>query len=82
MQSVGLGDAPYARALSAFAPRALASGAGIQSYASFRREPSGIRVTAYLSPELFRARAVHTSHQRLKAAVPPSTGRLTGSGSR
>jgi DMATS type aromatic prenyltransferase len=82
MQSVGLGDALYARALSAFAPRALTAGAGVQSYASFRREPNGIRVTAYLSPELFRARAVHTSHQRLKAAVPPSTRKMTGSGSR
>ena len=82
MHSVGLSDAPYTRALSAFAPRALAAGAGVQSYASFRREPNGIRVTAYLSPELFRARATNVSHQRLKAAIAPSAQKLTGSGSR
>lgn len=82
MQTVGLADATYGRALSAFAPRALAAGAGVQSYASFRREPSGMRLTAYLSPELFRSRSTQTSHQRLRAAVlPPAGSKLTGSGS-
>jgi DMATS type aromatic prenyltransferase len=44
----------YRRTMHAFAMRPLHESAGIQSYASFRREASGIRFTAYLSPELFR----------------------------
>ncbi|HEY8942762.1 MAG TPA: tryptophan dimethylallyltransferase family protein [Polyangiaceae bacterium] len=49
----GLNRDPYARALQALANRPLATDVGTQSYASFRREKTGIRFTAYLSPELF-----------------------------
>jgi len=49
----GLGARAYMNALSAFAPRPLGNGPGIQSYASFRRLPTGMRTTMYLSPELF-----------------------------
>lgn len=57
----------YDRALGAMASRALEVAAGIQSYASYRREPGGMRVTSYLSPELFRSAATGASHARLKA---------------
>jgi DMATS type aromatic prenyltransferase len=50
----GLDHAAYRRALAAVARRPLADGTGIQSYASYRREKAGLRLTTYLSPELFR----------------------------
>jgi DMATS type aromatic prenyltransferase len=75
LRAAGIADGAYTRALTSFAPRALSAGSGVQSYASFRRDPDGLRFTAYLSPELFRSRAPHASHQRLKALVPPSTGK-------
>ena len=43
----------YRRALSAVARRPLERGTGLQSYTSYRREPSGLKLTVYLSPELF-----------------------------
>jgi len=49
----GLDDMSYRRAINVFAPRALDDGAGVQSYASYRREAEGLRFSAYLSPELF-----------------------------
>jgi hypothetical protein len=49
----GLDDMSYRRAIHVFTPRALEDGAGVQSYASYRREPEGLRFSAYLSPELF-----------------------------
>jgi DMATS type aromatic prenyltransferase len=54
------------QAVRAFAPRSLESGCGVQSYASFRRESSGLRFTAYLSPELFREAHSHGSCSRLR----------------
>jgi DMATS type aromatic prenyltransferase len=57
----------YARALTAFANRSFGADVGIQSYASYRREKSGMRLTAYLSPELFSLKDKHESHTRLKA---------------
>ena len=71
LASQGIDPAPYVGAMRAFAMRALEDGAGIQSYASFRRESSGIRFTAYLSPELFREQD-RPSELRLKTSVPPS----------
>ena len=65
------------RAVRAFAPRALESGCGVQSYASFRREPSGLRFTAYLSPELFREADSHGSCSRLRSVEQQSN---TGTG--
>lgn len=43
----------YQAAVSAILRRPLSSGRGAQSYASFRREQGSLRLTAYLSPELF-----------------------------
>ena len=58
----------FAPAIAAFAPRALDQSPGVQSYASYRREQTGIRFTAYLSPELFREAAGHRSHSRLRTS--------------
>jgi len=58
----------YVRMMHAFAMRPLQDAAGIQSYASFRRDVSGTRFTAYLSPELFCDANAHSSGLRLKAA--------------
>jgi DMATS type aromatic prenyltransferase len=44
----------YAAVLSRFSSRPPSLGTGTQSYASFRRDPSGPRITIYLSPELFQ----------------------------
>lgn len=49
----GLDDMSYRRAIHVFTPRALEDGIGVQSYASYRREPEGLRFSAYLSPELY-----------------------------
>jgi hypothetical protein len=48
----GLDDLSYRRAVHVFAPRSLEAGAGVQRYASYRREASGIRFSAWLSPEI------------------------------
>jgi DMATS type aromatic prenyltransferase len=53
MSEQGLPVERYRAAIEAFASRPLVSGAGIHSYASIRRERSGMRVTTYLSPELY-----------------------------
>jgi DMATS type aromatic prenyltransferase len=45
----------YRRAVLAMARRDLHTSVGLQSYFSYRREPSGLKVTVYLSPELFAA---------------------------
>jgi DMATS type aromatic prenyltransferase len=68
LTSQQIDPSPYSRALRAFAMRPLHDAAGIQSYASFRREQSGIRFTAYLSPELFREANQFPSELRLRAA--------------
>lgn len=53
MAQQGLNVERYRAALEAFASRPLSNGPGIHSYASIRRENEGMRVTTYLSPELF-----------------------------
>jgi DMATS type aromatic prenyltransferase len=68
LESQGIDAAAYVRTMHAFAMRPLHEAAGIQSYASYRRQASGIRFTAYLSPELFRVQTQHASQHRLKAA--------------
>jgi DMATS type aromatic prenyltransferase len=50
----GLDVSGYTKLISRFSSRPLSLGAGLQTYASFRRDPSGLRLTVYLSPELFR----------------------------
>lgn len=49
----GIADAPYSRALDAFAFRPLDSAIGIHSYVSFRRYAAVPRVTAYLALEAY-----------------------------
>jgi len=60
----------FTTAIDAFAPRPLEQAPGVQSYASYRREQTGIRFTAYLSPELFREAAGYRSHTRLRTSDP------------
>ncbi|HEY1537101.1 MAG TPA: tryptophan dimethylallyltransferase family protein [Polyangiaceae bacterium] len=55
MASEGLPVHAYQRAVKALARRDLANNVGLQSYVSFRREASGLKLTVYLSPELFAA---------------------------
>jgi hypothetical protein len=54
----GLDVAGYGKLMANFSARPLSLGAGVQTYASFRREPSGPRLTVYLSPELYGAAAL------------------------
>lgn len=54
LQTHNSGLATYQGVLAALARRPLDDGAGMQSYASFRREGKDLRFTVYLSPELFR----------------------------
>ena len=55
MAAEGLPVQAYQRAVKALARRDLAHSVGLQSYVSFRREASGLKLTVYLSPELFAA---------------------------
>ncbi|MEO8906325.1 MAG: tryptophan dimethylallyltransferase family protein [Polyangiaceae bacterium] len=59
MSQHGLQVAQYQRAVTALARRALGMSVGLQSYASFRRERSGLKLTVYFSPELFSAPYAH-----------------------
>lgn len=65
------------RAVRAFAPRVLEIGAGVQSYASFRREASGLRFTAYLSPELYREAEATGSYWRWNLGSQRAVARET-----
>lgn len=56
MRERGLAHETYERALSALAPRELAAGAGLNTYASLRMGTN--RLTVYLATELFRAPSV------------------------
>ena len=55
MASEDLPAVQYERAVLALARRELGKSLGLQSYVSFRREPVGLKLTVYLSPELFAA---------------------------
>ena len=62
----------YAHLVARFTRRPLTAGAGVQSYASFRRDPAeGMLLTAYLSPELFRAPVENTNHSQTFDLVHP-----------
>jgi len=65
----GIDSHRYTSLIQRFAMRPLSHSAGIQSYASFRREPTGIRVTAYLSPELYRA-GQRSSESEIRMRAP------------
>ena len=49
----GLDATAYRALMSRFSSRPLANGTGTQSYVSFRRDPTGPRLTVYLSPEVY-----------------------------
>ena len=72
LESHRLSADAYDRALAAMASRPLDLTRGTQSYASYRREATGIRVTAYMSPELFRQPRVNVSQTRLRAQSTPA----------
>jgi DMATS type aromatic prenyltransferase len=57
----------YARMIEAFAARPLHEGSGLQSYASFRREPSGLRTTVYISPEVYQPSMYGDVHSSVHA---------------
>ncbi|MGC4091460.1 MAG: tryptophan dimethylallyltransferase family protein [Polyangiaceae bacterium] len=65
LESHGVSSAPYWGALHALAPRPLDTTSGLQSYASFRRQGSDVRATAYISPLLFEGAS--RSEARLSA---------------
>jgi DMATS type aromatic prenyltransferase len=58
MRVNALDVAGYTRLMANFSSRPLGLGAGIHTYASFRRDPSGPRLTVYLSPELYATSAL------------------------
>lgn len=66
MERHGFPVGTYSRAVRALAGRALDWGAGLQSYASYRREGDATRLTVYLSPELFSTHD-ETSRTRMRA---------------
>jgi Tryptophan dimethylallyltransferase len=70
------GGEKLTRAASGLARRPLESGIGVQSYASFRREGSRLRFTAYLSPELYREAEVTGSYSRLSLRPDPTNQQL------
>lgn len=72
MAQHGMPVREYQRAVTSLARRALGSTVGLQSYASFRRERSGMKLTIYLSPELFSG----ISSQ----FPPPNSGLQSGAG--
>lgn len=68
MRKHDLGADRYPDLAARFASRPLCAGVGVQSYASFRRDPSGgMLLTVYLSPELFS----HLGKRARVAAAPP-----------
>jgi DMATS type aromatic prenyltransferase len=60
LNASGMGSSTYRRVLDALARRPLDDGAGLQSYASYRREGRNLRLTVYLSPELFRGETAYS----------------------
>jgi DMATS type aromatic prenyltransferase len=54
LERVGIDGAPYDAALLAFARRPLASGVGMHSYVSYKRERGVPKATVYLAPEAYR----------------------------
>lgn len=54
MTQHGLDQLAHKRVLKTLARQPLQQSSGIQSYASYRRQDGDVRLTVYLSPELFR----------------------------
>lgn len=59
----------YRRSVLAIARRDLHTGVGLQSYFSFRRETSGLKVTVYLSPELFATPLAQVSAEPISRSM-------------
>jgi DMATS type aromatic prenyltransferase len=55
MAQQGMDELVHKRVLKALARKPLHQSLGIQSYASYRRQGQAMRLTVYLSPELFRS---------------------------
>ncbi len=55
MTAQGMDQLVHKRVLKALARKPLQDSLGIQSYASYRRQGQALRLTVYLSPELFRS---------------------------
>lgn len=70
----GIDPVSYEEPIKAFANRPLEDGVGMHSYASFRREKSGQRLTLYLSPEVFQVEPAIQSIRTPKRTrvVPPA----------
>jgi hypothetical protein len=64
LERQGVSAQPYSTALAALAKGPLDASSGLQSYASFRREPSGLRATAYLSPMVFSGTSAQSEVRR------------------
>lgn len=68
-----LGAERYDDLVARFASRPLSAGTGVQSYASYRRDPvGGMLLTVYLSPELFGgpSSSVSVSERRREHLLP------------
>ena len=67
------------RAAQAIAGRPLEAGRGLLTYASFRRDTAGLRVTVYLSPELYSImtpRRMERGHVETGEGLGPSQQKL------
>jgi DMATS type aromatic prenyltransferase len=73
MQANQMDQLVHARVLRAIAKRPLHETSGVQSYASYRRDNGTMRLTAYLSPELFRR-----SRSGVKSGSSTRQGRPVG----
>lgn len=69
MAKQGMDQLAHKRVLKAIARRPLQLTSGIQSYASYRRQDGDIRLTIYLSPDLFRS-ALDFDVERDSALIP------------
>ena len=72
MAQHGMPVRQYQQAVVGLSRRALGTSVGLQSYASFRREKSGMKLTIYLSPELFSGLS--------SQFPPPIAGASSGAG--
>lgn len=74
LSSLGVPAAPYEAAVNAFTSRPLESGAGMQSYVSFRHDRGVPRLTVYFGPEAYSAQPPSTrpfSRRRGPILPPP-----------
>jgi DMATS type aromatic prenyltransferase len=73
LTSLGVSAAPYEAAVNAIASRPLESGAGMQSYVSFRYDRGVPRLTVYFGPEAYSAQPPSTRpFSRRRGPILPS----------